>query len=71
MQDLLVVLRIVFGALLVGTIVIQSQGSGLGKAWGGGGEFYRSRRGVEKIVFRSTIVLAALFLLVSLASLMV
>ncbi len=59
-------IQILSGILLIGTILLQSQGTGLGKAWGGGGEFYKSRRGVEKIVFSLTTVLAIVFLCVSL-----
>lgn len=66
MQNILIILQIVSALLLSVCILIQAQGTGLGRAWGGGGEFYRGKRGVEKIVFKATIVLAAIFLSVSL-----
>lgn len=50
---------------LIVLILIQAKGVGLGRAWGGGGEFYKSRRGVEKVIFNATITLSALFLIVS------
>jgi len=37
------------------------QGSGLSTAFGGGGEFYRSRRSIEKFLVWATVVLAILF----------
>lgn len=49
-------------------ILLQAKGTGLGRAWGGGGEFYRSKRGVEKVLFRLTIALAVLFFIISIAS---
>lgn len=55
------VLQIVIAVLLVGAILLQMQGTGLSTAFGGGGEFYRSRRSMEKILVYVTIILASLF----------
>jgi preprotein translocase subunit SecG len=55
--------------LLVTVILIQARGAGLGEAWGGSSEFFTSRRGMEKIIFLATIVLAILFLLVAIINL--
>ena len=65
---ILTILEIVVSVLLVGTIILQAKGTGLGSAWGGSGEMYQSRRGVEKVVFRFTIILAVLFGALSIAS---
>lgn len=70
-MNLLVILQIVLAALLIGSILLQNRGAGLGSAWGGSGEMYGTRRGVEKLLFRATIVIAILFFLVSLLSLVV
>jgi preprotein translocase subunit SecG len=56
---------------LVGTILLQAQGSGLGTTWGGGGETYHTRRGVEKVVFILTIVGVIVFAALSIANLVV
>ncbi len=61
MRIVLTLLEILVAVLLVGSIILQAKGTGLGSAWGGSGEMYQSRRGVEKVVFRFTIILAALF----------
>lgn len=53
--------QLILAVLLSGSILIQQQGSGLGSAFGGEGNAYRSRRGVEKLLFRATIVLAIAF----------
>ncbi|KKS98325.1 MAG: preprotein translocase subunit SecG, preprotein translocase subunit SecG [Candidatus Gottesmanbacteria bacterium GW2011_GWA2_43_14] len=65
MLQILVIVQIIISLTLLVTILIQAKGVGLGRAWGGGGEFYKSRRGVEKVIFRLTIVLVALFLISS------
>lgn len=59
------VIQLIIGILLIGAIVLQMQGSGLSTAFGGSGEFYRSKRSVEKLLFIATFVLAALFGIIS------
>lgn len=66
MKLILIIAETVVSLLLVGTILLQAKGTGLGGTFGGAGEFYSTRRGVEKIVFYATIALAAVFALVSL-----
>ena len=50
--------------LLIAVILLQQKGEGLSSAFGGSGGFYRTKRGFEKTLFISTIVLAALFIIV-------
>lgn len=59
------ILLILVSILLVVSILLQSKGVGLSSAFGGGGDFYRSRRGVEKILYYFTIGLAVLFFAIS------
>lgn len=54
--------QIVVAALLITTVLLQQRGSGLSSAFGGGGGVYYQKRGMEKVLFRSTIALAAIFL---------
>ena len=56
------IVQIILSVLLVATILLQQRGGGIGSSFGGGDQFYSTRRGVEKIIFLSTIVIAALFL---------
>lgn len=54
--------------LLSGVILLQQQGAGLGGAFGGEGNVYRSRRGIEKTLFFGTIILAIIFFGLAIAS---
>ncbi len=69
MKNVLLAVNILTSALIIFFILIQGKGAGLGSAWGGGGEFYQTRRGVEKITLRLTIVLIFVFLIVSVLNL--
>ena len=60
--------QIVIAILIITSILLQSQGGGIGPAFGGG-ESYHTRRGIEKVLFNATIVLIVLFAIVSIASL--
>ena len=70
METTFIVLQIVIGIALVITITLQSRGSQVGMAFGGGGESYRSKRGIEKLLYYATIVLAILFASISILSLL-
>lgn len=62
------IIQIILSILLALAILLQGRGAGLGASFGGGGEFYRSKRGLERVLFRLTIVLGILFFLSSLAN---
>jgi len=59
MQQILKIVQIILAILLTAAILMQARGAGLSGAFGGSGGFYRTKRGMEKIIFRATIVLAA------------
>lgn len=69
MANILQVCLVVSGVLLVISILLQHRGTGLGGAFGGEGMSYRSRRGVEKILYRATILFAAVFLVTAVSRL--
>lgn len=68
MQNTFLVAQIVLAVVIVAFILLQAQGSGLGSTWGGGGETYHTKRGVEKVIFIMTIVAIILFAAVSIAA---
>ncbi|MBP7057743.1 preprotein translocase subunit SecG [Candidatus Gracilibacteria bacterium] len=71
MHTILKVIEMVVSVLLIVAIMVQNRSSGLSSTFGGGAPIATSKRGAEKIVFVATIVLAVLFVLLSLASLFV
>ncbi|MBI4135029.1 MAG: preprotein translocase subunit SecG [Candidatus Sungbacteria bacterium] len=57
------IIQIVISIALVVSILLQQRGTGLSAAFGGDGNVYRTKRGIEKLLFRATIVLVSLLLL--------
>jgi preprotein translocase subunit SecG len=51
---------------LVAVILLQVHGGGLGGIFGQPDAVYRTRRGIEKTLFRLTIILAAVFVALAL-----
>lgn len=71
MQNILLIVNILLSVLIVIFILIQGRGGGLGSAWGGGGETFHTRRGVEKITIRVTVILIAVFFVLSVVNLFI
>lgn len=66
---MLLIATIILSVLITVLILMQGRGAGLGSAWGGGGEFFQTRRGIEKVTLQATIVLITLFFIVSVINL--
>ena len=65
-EDFVNIAQILVTSILMLVILLQAKGSGIGTALGGGtNSSFRTRRGVEKTLFQLTIVLAVVFLIVS------
>lgn len=60
------VAEIILAVVIVALVLIQSKGSDLGGFLGGGGDQYRTRRGVEAGMFRVTIGFFVLFFVLTL-----
>jgi protein translocase SecG subunit len=62
----LMVVQIIIGVLIVASILVQNRGEGIGELFGGGGggEHFRTRRGMEAFLYYGTI-----FLIIAFASL--
>ncbi len=58
-------IQIILSIILVVTILLQQSSSGVGGALGGGdgGGLYHTRRGFEKFLFVTTIIISILFVL--------
>lgn len=48
---------------LVASILMQARGAGLGSVFGGTGTVFKTRRGIEQLLYRATAVLAVFFAL--------
>jgi preprotein translocase subunit SecG len=70
MKLIILFVHIIVTVSLIGLILLQNSKGGLGGGLGNG-EFYRSKRGAERIVFTSTIVLSVLFFITSIINLLV
>lgn len=71
MGNILLIAQIVLSAALITSILLQKRGAGLGGAFGGGGNVYYEKRGAEKILYNTTIVVSILFLGVAFAILLI
>ena len=54
--------------LMILTILLQQRGASLGAGFGASGELYTTRRGFDKNLFDVTVILAVIFVLSILAS---
>jgi len=62
-QLLLPIIQILLSVLLVTSVLLQQRGTGLGSAFGGEGNVFRTKRGVEKGLFYASIAITVLFFL--------
>lgn len=67
---LLPIIQIAVSALLVTAILLQQRGSGLGAAFGGASDVFRTKRGIEKSLFFATIGLSVLFFVTAILNVM-
>lgn len=59
------IIQIIVSVIIIIAILLQQRGTGLSAAFGGEGNVYRTKRGLEKSLHIATIVLAVIFLAVS------
>jgi len=69
MKNFLLIFNIVLSVLIIIFILVQGKGAGLGSAWGGGGEMFQTRRGMEKIILWLTMIFIIIFFAVSMVNL--
>lgn len=69
LKTILTIIQIIVAICLIASILIQAKGVGLSATFGGEGTFYRSRRGVEKLLLYLTIFLAFTFFVISIVGL--
>jgi len=69
MQDYFSVAQIVLSIALILAVLFQVRGGGRGGIFGQPTSVFRTKRGVEKTLFQLTIVLAVLFIIISIVML--
>jgi len=72
MKNILISAQFIVSTLLIISILLQQRGTALGSALGGGSEkegFYATRRGIEKKIYWASIILGAVFIILSLINL--
>ncbi len=64
------IIQIILSVAVVVFILLQARGAGLGSAFGGStaGSVFKTRRGVERLIFNITIVFVVLFAVVCVLS---
>lgn len=69
-DDYLNLAQLLISIILIVVVLLQTRGTDVGAAlgMGGGGGSFRTRRGLEKTLFQLTIVLAIMFLAISVLS---
>lgn len=65
------IIQIIISIAIITLVLFQAKGAGLGGIFGGEGGIYRTRRGVEKTLYQTTIGLSIFFFLISLISVIV
>lgn len=65
-EKILLISQIVVCVMLVVSILLQNRAEGLGKMFGGGGEIFRTKRGLEKVLYYLTISLIVVLVVLSL-----
>ena len=71
MKIALLTLYLLNAIAVIALILMQGRGAGLGSAWGGSGEAFSTRRGVEKFTFYLTVAAVFLFFVLSVVNLVV
>jgi len=70
MKTLFNFITVISAILMILAILIQNRGQSLGASFGGDSGYYRSKRGAEAVLFNATIVLAVIFVLSIILSLL-
>jgi preprotein translocase subunit SecG len=63
--NILMIVEIVISVLIVISVILQNRAEGLGSMFGGGGEVFRTKRGLEKFLYYFTIVLGIVMCAIS------
>ena len=71
MNTILFYSQIITSIVLIVLIIIQQRGTALGAGFGGGGEVYSTKRGVQKKVYYATVAVATIFLVLGVLNILI
>lgn len=69
--EILQIVSVGSAILMIVAILLQQRGASLGAGFGSSGELYTTRRGIDKNLFETTIILAVIFVLSIIVELLV
>ncbi len=69
MKEIIPFLQIFISILLIASILFQQKGAAMGSAFGEGEGFHTEKRGSEKFLFQTTIVLGVVFIAIAVLNL--
>jgi preprotein translocase subunit SecG len=62
------IVQLILGVALIVAVLLQARGSGLGSVFGGTGTVFKTRRGIDRLLFRITIFFVVAFVFFSLVT---
>ena len=65
MTGIISIIQIISAISLIVVVLMQQKGAGLGATFGGSSNVYSSKRGIDKVLYRATIVISIIFFGVS------
>lgn len=65
MQTYLNIAQIIIAIVVIAAVLLQVRGGGLGGIFGQQTGMYRTKRGIEKTLFRITIIMVVIFVIIS------
>ena len=71
MKQFFLIAQVVVSILLIICVLFQQKGAALGSTFGGTGESYGTRRGIQKRLFQFSIVLGILFIALAILNLVI
>ncbi|NOX62900.1 MAG: preprotein translocase subunit SecG [Chloroflexi bacterium] len=68
METFVLIAQLLLSVVISVLVILQTQTSGAGSVFGSDTSVYRTRRGLEKTLYQATIVVGALFFIISLVA---
>lgn len=65
------IMQIIIAIALIISILLQTRGAGLGSVFGGTGTVFKTRRGIDKLLFRMTVAFTVFFAAISVVTAMI